>query len=130
MFGLMKVKIEKVSMIHGNRKVGFSSQYGNATANWDGDFPEEGKEYFVEIEIGETFTVGDNLTICDEGKFCIEVEADVISLTGCLASIEEDGYAVLRVGDSSVPLEVIGAIPAESFVRITSDGVTLFDATN
>lgn len=123
----MKIKIEKVSIISGNRKVGFSTEYGNAIANWDGDLPEEGKEYFVEIEIGETFTLGNNLKICDEGKFSIGMEEDSISLTGCLESIEEDGYAVLRLGDSIVSLEVIGAIPPESFVKVISDEVTLFD---
>lgn len=123
----MKIKIEKVSIISGNSKVGFSTEYGNAMANWNGDLPEEGKEYFVEIEIGQTLTLGNNLKICDEGKYSIEMVESSISLTGCLETIDEDGYAVLRLGDSIIPLEVIGAIPPESFVKVISDEVTLFN---
>lgn len=52
-----------------------------------------------------------------------------VFLQGCLESIEDDGYAILRIGDSMVSLEVLGAIaiPPESFVKIISDEVTLFE---
>ena len=123
----LKIIVEKVSAIGGDRKVVFSTEYGNATANWDGDLPEEGKEYFVEIEIGETLALGNNLKICNEAKFTIGMEHDSVFLTGYLESIEEDGYAVLRFGDSIVSLEIMGAIPPESFVKVISDEVTLFD---
>lgn len=99
----------------------------NATANWRGEIPEEGREYFVELEIGETFSLGNNLKICDDGKFSIGMEEDHIFLTGCLESIEEDGYAVLRLWTSIVSLEVMGAITLEKFVKVISDEVTLFD---
>ena len=67
------------------------------------------------------------MKICEKGTFSIGMEEDSISLTGCLESIEDDGYAVLRLGDSIVSLEVIGAIPPESIVKVVSDEVTLFD---
>ncbi|WP_438434228.1 hypothetical protein [Gorillibacterium sp. sgz500922] len=123
----MKIKVEKLNEFCENSTVSFSTEYGNATANWDGDLPEEGKEYFAEIEIGETFVLGTNLKLCDENKFSIGMEKESVFLTGFLESVEKDGYAVLRVGDSIVSIEIMDAIPPESFVMVISNEVTLFD---
>lgn len=123
----LKIKIEKVSAIGGNYRVDFLTEYGISTANWDGDLPEEGKEYFIEIEIGEVLTLGKNLKVSDKGKFTIGMEGDFVTLIGCIESIEEDGYTVLRLGDSIISLEVLGVIPLDSFVKVISNEVTLFD---
>lgn len=51
----------------------------------------------------------------------------VVYLTGYLESIEEDGYAILRLGESIISLEIKSSIPSGSFVKIFSDKITLFD---
>ena len=124
----MKIRVEKVDFNGIDQKIYFSTEYGHAVASWDGDLPEKGKEYFVEIEISESLTLGSNLKICEEDKFAIGMEQDSIFLIGCLESIEEDGYAVLRIGESIVSLALAGTVPTEStFVKVVPDEVTLFD---
>ncbi|MED4784870.1 hypothetical protein [Brevibacillus choshinensis] len=124
----LKIKVEKVRVNGSAEKIYFSTEYGNAVANWDGDLPEEGMEYFVEIEISESLILGSNLKICEEEKFTIGMEQNSVFLIGCLESIEDDGYAVFRFGESIISLEIEGTHPLESyFVKVVPDKITLYD---
>ncbi|ANF97188.1 hypothetical protein [Paenibacillus bovis] len=123
----MRIEIEKTNIVHGNCKVHFSTEYGKAVAYWNGELPEEGKAYIVEIEIEEILVLGENLEICDEYQFRIGMEKETIYLTGYLESIEEDGYAILRLGESIISLEIKSPVPSGSFVKILLDKITLFD---
>jgi len=123
----LRIEIEKTFTVQGKGKVNFSTEYGKATAYWNGELPEEGKSYIVEIEIEEVCFLGKNLEIHEEHKFSIEMDNETIYLIGYLESSEEDGYAVLRLGDSIVPLEVKNSITPGSFVKIVSNKITLYD---
>ncbi|WP_168123965.1 hypothetical protein [Paenibacillus sp. HB172176] len=123
----MKIIVEKIIMIDGKPKVDFTTEYGKSSAKWAGEIPEVGREYFVELEIGESLVIGTTLNPCDENKFAIGMKLDAVVLIGYLESIEADGYAILRLGDSIVSIELKGVILPGTFVKVISDEVTLFD---
>lgn len=113
----MKIKVEKVNRQDDKASVFFSTEYGTAHAIWNGDTPERDNEYFVELEIEETLTWGINLIRSENENFAIGMEEDKYCIIGYLESTEEDGYSVLRLGESIISLMVEGTPLTDVFVR-------------
>ena len=124
----MKVKIEKVINEGSKNTVMFSTEYGNAKATWNGELPEANKEYFVEFEITDILVWQKNVTLSEKLKNVIGMENDAFYMIGFLESVEEDGYTVVRLGESIVSLEIEGnSLQQGTFVKVKADRLLLYD---
>jgi len=77
--------------------------FGDIDVIWEGEIPDIGKTYDVELDVDEVLkweqdiylTCSESYTITREGKYTV--------LCGTLESFDSDGYAVLRIGDYIIP---------------------------
>ena len=100
----MKIIIEKIVLdVHNNIFVHFSSNYGKGAALWKDDLPILHKEYCVEADIENVLIWGQDI-VEDMSRGCsVQIQDDDIWFAGILDSIEDDGYTVLKLGESIVP---------------------------
>lgn len=123
----MKIVIEKVNLYDNPNIIYFSTEFGNAQAIWEGDKPEIGKEYFVEVDIENPLKFEDDLIEFEQDTFSIGMVKDSIFIIGFLESVEDDGYSVLRLRDNIVTFEVEGRLPSDNiFIRIEPRKIKLF----
>lgn len=123
----MRVIIKEIINQTQGYKVKFSTEYGNASAFWKGNEPHINKEYFVELEVPGVLYWKADIAVTEENHI-IAVESDTVHLVGLLESIEEDGYTVIRLGDSIISLETLGESPAVgSYVKFTTNNLLLYE---
>jgi hypothetical protein len=104
----------------------FSTQYGKANAIWEEELPQVGCEYHVEIEIVDTIIWGNNGFETKDKMYTISWENEIFFITGYLESVEEDGYSVLRLGESIIPFVIDGKLPpADVYVQLQCKTVKL-----
>ena len=115
----MKIIVEKVISDNRGISVQFSTDYGSATALWEGDLPISNRDYHVEIDIKDTLTWNRDILENDTGRYSIQMQDSVVLFTGKLDSVENDGYAVLRMGGSIIPFVTKGA-PDRKSTRLNS----------
>lgn len=105
-----------------------SSPYGNFCADWQSVEPSMNMKYIVEIEIPGVFKWGDTIKQSNEREFQIRKGSEHVSFNGVLDSIDEDGCASIRFGDSIILLETEGEpISLGKYVSFQSVDVFLFD---
>lgn len=120
----MKVKIEEC---RNENQVLFSSEFGSANGNWCVGIPKSGNEYNVEVDLEGLVVFKENLTFSDLKECKIQMKGNKICLIGLLESVEEDGYAVLRLNDYIIPFEISGELPEEGqFVEIEINEIDLY----
>jgi hypothetical protein len=108
--------------------VTFTTEFGNAQAIWEGDKPSLDVEYFVEFEIPDTLNWNDSMKQIDEKACTLGMEKDTLYFIGCLESVDEDGYTVIRLGDSIISLIVEGdPFPERAFVKVLANKVVIYD---
>ncbi|GIP39037.1 hypothetical protein J31TS4_23170 [Paenibacillus sp. J31TS4] len=108
--------------------VRFNSSYGDGIATYVGKRPIVNIEYFVEIDVKGIFKWGEDISRIENNQCKIEVMGKLVSLYGMLESVDEDGYTVLRLGQSIVPIETEGSpYPIGSYIKIQSPNVKLYD---
>ncbi|TXK85128.1 hypothetical protein [Paenibacillus sp. N3.4] len=108
--------------------VRFDSPYGEGIATYIGNRPIPNKEYFVEIDIQGILKWVEDIVKIESNLNKIEAMGELVSLYGTLESVDEDGYTVLRLGHSIVPIETEG-LPYQigSNIKIQSPNVKLYD---
>ena len=124
----MNVKILKcVKQVADGFIVGFYSQYGTAEGKWVGTEPNLNGEYYIEIDIPGICEWGKQVIPINEKISQIKSNQNRIYLSGKLESVDE-GFAVLRIGDSIVAFELIGEeYTTGTYVRVETDIITLYD---
>ncbi len=104
----MKITIEKINT---NNIIDFTSEYGKAKAIWQDKNPEC-KTYNVEIDIEETMQWGSNINSTSKSSMSISMNSiNKIVLVGLFESIDDDGYTILRMGNSIVMFFTEGNTP-------------------
>lgn len=125
----MRITINETSIKKNGYQVNFSTEYGNATALWNGNVPEVKKEYFAEIEIPGILCWQKDISTTDEKCFIL-LENNIVHIVALLESIEDDGYTVLRLGDSIITIQTQGKHPnVGSNVKITTNNLLLYEVT-
>lgn len=123
----MRVIINEVISQTQGYQVNFSTEYGNATALWRGNEPEVNNEYFVEIEVPGVLFWQKDIAVKDE-KCIILLENSIVHIVALFESIEDDGYTVLRLGDSIISIETQGEPPnIGDNVEFTTDNLVLYE---
>ena len=123
----MRVKvIEAINQSQG-LQVNFSTEYGNATALWSGNEPQISKEYFVELEVPGVLYWQKDITVSEE-ECGIALKSGMVHLVGLFESIEDDGYTVIRLGDSIISIETQGEPPETgNNVKLTTNNLLLYE---
>ena len=100
----MEIKILSAYKNENATIVSFTSEFGDAYAQWNGEEPWSGEEpligaiYNVEIDTDEDLIWEVNIFASSKNRCSIQVDSDgKIKITGCLESLEDDGYAILRM---------------------------------
>ena len=105
----MKISIEEVICCNECYIVKFSTEFGNAVAFWKGDKPATNYNCHVELDINDILVWDrDIIKKTDNGNFTIRKENNNIFITGNLESVDDDGYSILRFGESIIPFMATG----------------------
>ncbi|MGB8451169.1 MAG: hypothetical protein WCD89_02455 [Anaerocolumna sp.] len=124
----MRVIIKRIINLEQGYNVAFSSEYGNATAIWNGAEPQINKEYFVEIEVSGVLLWQKDISVTDIECKIEEMDNGVVYLSGVLESIEDDGYTVIKIGDSIVAIETQGVPPViNSCIKLVAKNIALYE---
>lgn len=109
-------------------QVSFSTEYGNATALWRGNEPQVNKEYFTEFEIPDVLYWQKDIAATEEVPSIILSENGIVHIVALLESIEDDGYAVLRLGDNIISIESQGE-PSNvgNNVKLTTNNLLIYE---
>lgn len=122
----MKIVVEKIVLADSNLIVHFLTDYGKATALWEGDNPTINGEYHVEMDFENTLIWNKDIVKDETEKYSIQMHDNMIFLVGILDSVDDDGYTVVKFGDNIVPF-VTNGVPFEigSFIKLIIKTVTL-----
>lgn len=121
----MKVKIEKVY----GKNIVYSTEFGEGTGEWEGNIPEIGEKYFVEIEIDIELVWGRDINYVQKKTYSVLQKNEFTRFSGRLESLEEDGYTTVRISDSIITFISKSSVDFEDAfveVRVPSDKINLF----
>lgn len=122
----MRIQVKKIVSEKSNI-VAFSSDFGETIAFWEGEEPIVNKEYQVEVDIRDTLIWNKDIIKAEVHKYSIQKRGDITYVSGYIESIDDDGYVVLRIGDSIVPFIAIGEpFPIGVYITIKAKEITLF----
>jgi len=126
----MNIKIEKIISTPPSLLVAFSTNYGNAIGTWEGEMPILDSNYDVEIDIDNVLLWGKEI-INGKKSFNVSMNSkNEIILNGILDSLDEDGYAVLRLGSSITAfmtnIEKVFPFEVGSYIELTVPNISLF----
>ncbi len=124
----MKITInEIVKDMQGNNTIKFTAEYGNAYAWWIGTEPQKNKEYTVEFEIPAVLCWKRDI-ISTQEEYLLKTENNKFCLVGLFESIDDDGYAVIRLGESIVSVDTNGEpLDLGSIVKLFTDTLLLYE---
>ena len=80
-----------------------STDFGNINIKWEGEKPDIGKDYEVELDIDGFLIWGEDITLSHTESNSIVCDGDSILLYGVLESVDADGYSILRIGSNVIP---------------------------
>lgn len=119
----MRITIEKTNS---TKLIDFTSEYGKAKAIWQDKNPEC-KAYNVEIDIDKCLKWDVDIKITSQTASSISVDKNnKIILIGLFESIDDDGYTVLRMGNSIIMFFTEGNIPEiGKMIEVTVDSIQM-----
>jgi len=98
---------------------------------WEGEKPEIGETYIIELEVEGVFDWGIDITLSRNSKDSISNEGQYYSLNGVFESVDDDGYAVLRMGDYIIPFIAQGRSFIEgSRVSLRTNAISAYPVIN
>ena len=104
----------------------FSCEYGSGIALWKGDRPSSNYEYYVEIEINEILGWNNEIILNDE-EIAIKLNNGDCYIAGLLESVDDDGFSVIRLGQSIITFETQGIpFPSGVYVKIKTSEVVFY----
>jgi len=122
----MKVEIKAVRKTENQVHVIFSTAIGNGAAIWKDGPPEIGEEWEVELEINDEFVYGENAKGAQE-FYCLSMEKDTLNLNARLASIAEDGIAVIDIKETNVMIDLTGCSSnPPTFINLSFKSLNLY----
>jgi len=120
----MKIYVNNVidGIVHGE------TCFGNIHVRWIGEKPGIGKIYHIELDIADHLEWHIDITLSCNNNSSITYDEKSISLFGVIESVEDDGFTILRLGQSMVPLITRGiAFEIGSHVRVCVASVSAYE---
>jgi len=124
----MHVTIKKVTDAD-LQQVEFLTEWGPGIGIWKGIYPTIGQSYEIEIDIDTMLQTGvDMVVVAAENTPSMRTVADKAIIVGQLERNEDDGVAIIRMGNSVLMVEFKGeALPQLSWVQIGPVRLSLSD---
>lgn len=125
----MEIKIENTFIKDNKYNVQYSTDYGKGLAIWEGSEPESGSCHSVEIEIYCDLKWEKDIYDFGENHYSLFEDAGITQFTGELEKVDDDGYAILRLGNSIITFMISGYsdIPGKFVkVEVPTEKVALF----
>lgn len=120
----MEVKVIKLL---NEEHVRVFTKYGELDSRWSGKAPPLGSMRHVELELDELFEWGENILLSKEKEFRID-SGNTVHIFGKLESIDDDGYTVIRLGESIINVITKGIPPSiGEYVRLKITDIELYD---
>jgi hypothetical protein len=127
--GTSDMKIRIIDVEADMSVVSFSTDFGDAVALWNGSIPQPDTIHHVEVEISDTLIWDKNIEQVQKNMCSLGMETGEFFLVGRLESADDEGYSVIRIGDSVVVVIAKGSRPPlGAFVRIRVKAVALYEA--
>ena len=128
---IMKICVEEIIPSKLPNTVRFSTEFGNALAFWEGDAPVTNCKYHVEVDINDILVWDkDIIAIKDTGNYSIREENNCVSIIGDLESVDDDGYSIIKFGESIIPFMTTGKpFQVGTFIKITTKSIFLSPVT-
>jgi hypothetical protein len=106
--------------------VSFLSDFGSAVAYWEGEKPTIKGNYQVEVNISKKLVWRKDVLFDDTNSGdSIYIRDDNTFISGCIDSLDEDGYTILRLGDNIIPFFAIGkAFPIGTRITMAVEKLT------
>ncbi len=123
----MDIRITNAEIKGEDTLVAFSCEFGEGKASWFGDAPETGRVYDAEMEFEDTLTWGKDILPSASNETRMEVTGDATRITARLESANEDGFAVIELGEDLYVLQTEGQIQPGDFVTFEARNITLYD---
>lgn len=123
----MRIRIADVFEGKNTLIMRFHSPVGSGTALWNDAVPKSGDIVDVEFDLDEVFSWGKNMTPSSEKTPKIIAIGDSTYITAELFHSENEECTALRLGDSTILIELDGPIPqAPGFVEIRAARIQLY----
>ena len=121
----MRIKITDVELSKEKLKVGFSTEYGNAYGEWQGQKPTVGEIYDVEVDIDKKLVWNRDISYSafSETKIFFEKGISIV------AQVErsQEGLIELRLGNTLLAIEVDSDLDiVNKYVQLTVEKIILF----
>ena len=122
----MLIKVAAILAEHPGLTVSFLTDLGGAVGIWQGESPTVGATCHVELEADGIFTFGERAIQSDADHPSIAFANGMIRITGILESLEDDGFAVIRLADSLMTFMSAGLDSLIGrFIQIEADHIDL-----
>lgn len=122
----MEITIKEILIKDSSIEVIGENEYGNILLKWTGLAPLISQNYQVELEVSNDLIWNQDIII-DISREAMVISENSNYITGKLESIDEDGYAVLRIGKSIIPFSTTG-IPLKvgQYIKIKSKDILAY----
>lgn len=122
----MKIIVKEVYKKDNTFQVTFSTKFGTGIGKWRGDIPVINNEYFVEIDIPQVLTWGEEITLIESSGCKLLNSEGIVYFVGKIESIEDDGCAFVRFDDILIVLETYGnPFSINSYIKFSVKEITL-----
>ncbi|MGB0640855.1 MAG: hypothetical protein ACPGTU_16060 [Myxococcota bacterium] len=114
------------------QQVDFLTDFGPGIGIWKGLYPTTGQSFDVEIDIDAVLETGVNMVVvAAKNTPSMRTVADKAIIVGQLEQNEDDGVAIIRMGNSVLMVEFKGeALPLLSWVQIGPVRLSLSDTNS
>ena len=110
------------------QQVDFLTDFGPGIGIWKGLYPTNGQSYEVEVDIDTVLQTGVDIVVAAENAASMRTVEDKAIIVGQLERNEDDGVAIIRMGNSVLMVEFKGvALPLLSWVQIGPVRLSLSD---
>jgi hypothetical protein len=124
----MQVTVKQLNRTNnGKVSVVCSANFGDIIGIWQGEEPDIGKNYYVEIDIPTKLVWGTDIVAVDSHEYRAWNEGDTNFMIAKKEVFDEDGCLTFRLGDHLTMVETVGEpISREGFYKIRLDSLLIY----
>lgn len=123
---MIKIRVEIISI--DENVVEVSTGYGILSGLWNGEIPKTNDIREVEIEIEDTQEWNEDITPTESKEYKCGMSDGKIFIIGYLETVEDDGYTVIRFGESIISVDTEGeSFIVGEYVKLILENIEFYD---
>lgn len=123
---MIKIRVEIISI--DENVVEVSTGYGILFGLWNGEIPKTNDIREVEIEIEDTQEWNEDITPTEQREYKCGMIDGKFFIIGCLEAVEDDGYTVIRFGESIISIDTEGeSFTVGEYVKLILENIEFYD---